>query len=82
VHFAANELEKGHQSDVARLRLRRTPTPTNADNCVVDRNGTQLPCGYRSRSVRDGPVNIRRSSTSTGVRKSDNKKVPKKPMRR
>jgi hypothetical protein len=75
-------LEKGHQSDVARLRLRRTPTPMNADNCVVDRSGTQLLCGYRSRSVRDGPVNISRSSTSTGVRKSDNKKVPKKPMRR
>jgi hypothetical protein len=54
----------------------------NADNCVVDRSGTQLLCGYRSRSVRDGPVNISRSSTSTGVRKSDNKKVPKKPMRR
>jgi hypothetical protein len=28
--------------------------------------------------VRDGPVNINSRTTSTGVRKSDNKKVPKK----
>ena len=50
-------------------RMRTTASSTaTALNC---------PAGYRSRSVRDGPVNIRRSSTSTGVRKSDNKKVPK-----
>jgi hypothetical protein len=58
------------------------PIPTTAGNCSFGRNGAQLLCGERSRSARDGPVNISRSNTNTGVITSDSKNVPKKPIRR
>jgi hypothetical protein len=46
------------------------------------RTCAQLLCGERSRSSRDGRVNISSSDASKGVITSDSKNVPKKPIRR